>query len=119
MDSKRKARYYLKLLCQELGVPDIINVDGSKDQVCRVTKFMNEIHRQVNNYNISDTELNNKNSVEGFIREARHKWYRTVVKKILPIQLWYYGVSWVSEVMSINHSSENIVNWGIPLKNVT
>ena len=39
--------------------------------------------------------------------------------KRVPRQLWEYGVSWVSEVMSITHYSYNIENGGIPLTNVT
>ena len=34
-------------------------------------------------------------------------------------KLFYYGLSWVSEVISMTHSSENSVNVGIPLTNVT
>ena len=29
-----------------------------------------------------------------------------------------YGVTWVSEVMSMTHSSKNSVNGGIPLKTI-
>ena len=34
-------------------------------------------------------------------------------------QIWYYGVSWVSEVVSITHSSVDSVNGEILLINVT
>ena len=42
-----------------------------------------------------------------------------MVKKGVPMQLWDYDVSWVSEVMSMTHSSSNSVNVGILLTNVT
>ena len=42
-----------------------------------------------------------------------------MVNKMVPRQLWDYGVSWVSEVMLIAHSSANSVNGGITLTNVT
>ena len=42
-----------------------------------------------------------------------------MVNKVLPRQLWYYGVSWVSYLISITHFLENSVNGGIPLTNVT
>ena len=51
--------------------------------------------------------------------EMRRKWYCNMVKKRIPSQLWGYGVCWVSEVMSMTHSSAKIVNGGIPLRNVT
>ena len=34
-------------------------------------------------------------------------------------QIWYYGIIWVSEVISMTHSSSNNFNGGIPLTNVT
>ena len=40
-------------------------------------------------------------------------------KQRVPRQLWNYGVRWVLEVMSMTHSSENSVNEGIPLTNMT
>ena len=42
-----------------------------------------------------------------------------MVKKRVPRQLWYYGISWVSEVMTMTHSSENSVYGGIPQTSVT
>ena len=42
-----------------------------------------------------------------------------MVNKRVPRKLWDYGVSWVSEVMTMTHSSENSVNGGITLTNVT
>ena len=34
-------------------------------------------------------------------------------------KLFYYGLSWVSEVISMTHSSENSVNGAILLTNMT
>ena len=57
---------------------------------------MKDFHIQGVDYNISDTDLHNQNPVYGFIREVRRKWYRTMVNKRVPSQLWYYGLTWVS-----------------------
>ena len=57
--------------------------------------------------------------VEGVIREVRRKWYRNIVNKRAPRKLWDYSVSWIPEVMSMTHYSENSFNGGIPLKNLT
>ena len=51
--------------------------------------------------------------------EARNEWCHTMVKKMIQRQLWEYGVSWVSEVMNMTNNSQNSVNGGIPLTNVT
>ena len=54
MDSKRKAGESLKLLYQELGVPEKLMFYGSKEQACKRTKFMKGVHRQDINYRISE-----------------------------------------------------------------
>ena len=64
---------------------------------------MKEVHRQGIEYHTSKTELQNHNLFEVVIREVRQKWYRTMVQKRVPRQLWNYSVSWVSEVMSITN----------------
>ena len=38
-----------------------------------------------------------------------------MINKRVTSQLWNYGVSWVSEVISMTHSSGNSVNGGITL----
>ena len=42
-----------------------------------------------------------------------------MVNKRVPRQLWDYGVSWVSDIISMTHYSVNSVSVGIPLTNVT
>ena len=51
--------------------------------------------------------------------EVMIKLYHTIVRKGVTKQLWDYSVSWVSEVMSMTHYSENSVNVGISLTEVT
>ena len=80
---------------------------------------MKEFRRQGIAYHISEPDLHNQDPVEGVIREVRRKWYRTMVKKRVPRKLLDYGVTWVSEVMSMTHSSENSVNVGISLTDTT
>ena len=80
---------------------------------------MKEVRRQGIYYHISKPHFHNQNPIKGVIREVRRKWYCTMIKKRVPRQLWDYGVSWVSEVMSMTHSSANSVNGGIPLTKVT
>ena len=77
---------------------------------------MEEVRRQDIDYHTSELDIHNHNPVEGFIRFVRQKWYQTVVKKRVTRQLWYYGVSWVPEVIPMTHFSANSVNGGISLK---
>ena len=59
---------------------------------------MKDICRQGIDYHISETELNNHNSIEVVIKELRREWYHTMVNKRVTKYLWEYGISWVSEV---------------------
>ena len=59
VDSKRKDGDDLKLFCQEFGVPEKLNFDGSKEKACKGTTFMKEFHRQGIYYHISETDLHN------------------------------------------------------------
>ena len=66
---------------------------------------MEEVSRQGIDYHISEPNLHNQNPVEDVIREVRRKWYRTIVKKRVQMKRWECGVNWISEVMSMIHSS--------------
>ena len=93
MDYKSKAGYALKLFCKQLGVTEKLTFDGYKEQACKLATFMKQVHRQGIDYHISEPDLHNQNTVEGFIRELRRKWYHTMVKERVPRQIWDYGVS--------------------------
>ena len=119
MDSKKKAGNALRLFCQEFGVPEKLTFDGSKEQTEKDTEFMKQIRTHNINYHISEPDMHNQNPVEGVIREIRRKWYRTMVRKRVPRQLWDYGMSWTSEIMSVTHSAAGDIGGCIPLTYVT
>ena len=52
MDRKKKAGDALRLFCQELGVPEKLIFDGSKEQTKKGTEFMNQIRSQNIDYHI-------------------------------------------------------------------
>ena len=114
--SKRKYGDALKLFYQDSGVPEKINFYSSKEDACKGTTFMKEVHRQGVDYHISESELHNQNPVEVFISEVGHKWYHTMVNKRVLGKIWEYGVSWVSELIPITNSLGGNINVGILLK---
>ena len=119
MDLKVKAGDALKLFCQEFGVPEKLTFDGSKEQGEKETAFMKEVRKYGIDYHISEPNFHNQNPVEGVIREIRRKWYRTMVRKRVPRQLWDYGVSWVAETMAVTFSAAGGLNGCVPLTDVT
>ena len=96
IDSKSKVGDALKRFYQEFGVTEKLNFYGSKEQVYNGTTFMKEVCRQCIDYHIRELDLHNHNTVDGFIRELRRKWYHTMVKTRVPRKLWDYGVIWLS-----------------------
>ena len=119
MDSKGKAGDALRLFCQEFGVPASLTFDGSQEQNGKNTQFMKQIRTHDINYHVSEPDQHNQNPVEGVIRELRRKWYRIMIRNRVPKELWDYGLRWVSETMSLTHSSAGSLNGQIPLTQVT
>ena len=67
MGSRSKAGESLKLFCKELGVPEKLNFDGYKKELCKRTNFMIGFIREDIDYYISEHDLYNHNPVEGVI----------------------------------------------------
>ena len=120
MDSKSKAGDALKLFCQEFGVPERLTFDGSKEQTCKGTEFMNQVRKHGINFHIAEPDLHNQNPVEGCIRELRRKWYRIMIQNQVPEPFWDYGLRWVSEISSMTFSTAGcLTNGNIPITEVT
>ena len=80
---------------------------------------MKQVRRHDIDYHISEADLHNQNPVEGVIREFRRKLYRVIIRKRVPEALWDYGLIWISETMSITHTSAGGLNGCIPITQVT
>ena len=119
MDSKSKAGDALRLFCQEFGVPERLTFDGSKEQTQKKTEFMKQIRTHNIDYHVSEPNLHNQNFVEGVIRELRRKWFRIMVRKRVPKELWDYGMRWVSETMALTYTTAGSLRGQVPLTNVT
>ena len=68
MDSKSKAGDALCLFWQDIGVPERLTFDGSKEQGQAGTEFMKYIRTHSIDYHILEANLHNQNPVEGVIR---------------------------------------------------
>ena len=120
MDSKSKAGDALRVFCEEFGVPQNLTFDGSKEQTGKNTPFMKEIRKHFIDYHIAEEDRHNQSPAEGVIREIRKKWYRTMIRRRVPQELWDYGISWCSETSSLTYSNTRGFNFsGIPRESVT
>ena len=119
MDSKRKAGDALRTFCKEFGVPEKLTFDGSKEQCQPGTRFMKQIRTHDISYHISEADLHNQNPAEGVIGEIRRKWYRLMVRKRVPKQLWDYGMRYISDISSLTHTTAGSLGGVIPLQQIT
>ena len=119
MDSKSKCGDALKIFCREFGIPKSLTFDGSKEQCGKNTTFVKQIRKNEIIFHIIEPELHNQNPAEGVIRELRRKWFRIMIRKRVPRKLWDYGLKWVSETMSLTHSSSGGIHGQVPFTTVT
>ena len=88
MDSKEKAGDALRLFFRDFGVIERLTFDGYKEHSKTGTEFMKQIRTHSIDYHISKAHMHNRNQAEGVIRELRCKWYRTMIRRHAPIDLW-------------------------------
>ena len=119
MDTKSKAGDALKLFCSEFGVPEKLIMDGSKEQTGKHTTFMKKVRSEGIEYHIIEPGMHNQNPVEGVIGQIRRRWYRTMIRKQVPKQLWDYGMRWVTEIMCLTDTAAGDLHGNIPLTEVT
>ena len=119
MDSQKKASNALRLFCKEFGVPKRLTFDGSKEQSMTGTEFMKQVRTHNIDYHISEPDIHNQNLVEGVIRELRGKWYRIMIKKQIPTQLWDYRLKWISETSSLTHTTAGVLGGTISLQELS
>ena len=80
---------------------------------------MKKIRTRSIDYHISEADLHNQNQAEGVISELHCKWYRTMIKRRVPRDMWDYGIIWVSETTSLTYSSAGKTEGEVPLTEVT
>ena len=101
----------LKEFIMELGVPEELTFDGSKEQTLPGTEFVKQCWQ--NNISAHRTELQrpNQNPAEGVIRAVR--------RKRVPRKLWDYRVRWTTQVMQRTSTQAGELRGKCPLQEVT
>ena len=66
---------------------------------------MHQIKSHKTDHHFSEPNINNQALVETVIRKLRRRWFRTMIRKRIPPTLWYYGMTWVFEIMSRTYSA--------------
>jgi hypothetical protein len=96
MATKGLAGQALKEFIMELGVPNKLTIDGSKEQNGKGTEFMKTCRQHDIRVTRTEAERSNQNPAEGVICEVRRKWFCIMIRKRVPQKLWDYGVRWTA-----------------------
>jgi hypothetical protein len=119
MQRKAQAGEALKTFVLELGVPEELTVDGSKEQNMPGTDFMKCCRENGIKVHRAEAEHPNHDPAEGVIREVRRRWFRTMIRKRVPRRLWDYGVRWTTQVMQRTSTQAGGLRGACPLQDVT
>ena len=99
MEHKSSASQALKQYISDFGIPDKLVCDGAAEQVGKWTEFQSTVRKHAIDLHVTEPHRHNQSKVEGVVREIRERWFRIMLKKKVPRQLWDYGVKWVCKVM--------------------
>jgi hypothetical protein len=113
MATKSDAGQALKTFIMELGVPEELTIDGSKEQTKPKTDFQKYCRRNDIKVTRTEPERPNQNPAEGVIREIRRRWFRTMIRKRVPRKLWDYGVRWTAFMTTCRTRKTPV--WGLQL----
>ena len=99
MEKKTTAGQALKQFIADFRIPDWLMCNGVAEQVGKRTEFRNVVCKHDIDLHVTKPHCHNQSKVEGVICEIQKRWFRVMLKKRVPKQLWDYGVCWVCEVM--------------------
>ncbi len=119
MASKKDAGIALRTFIMDLGVPEHLTVDGSKEQTGKQTEFVKQCRKHDITLIRTEPERSNQNPAEGVIREIRKRWFRTMIRKRVPRRLWDYGLRWTTQVMQRTSTEAGGLRGACPLEQVT
>jgi hypothetical protein len=119
MATKADAGLALEQFYNELGVPDELTIDGSKEQNAPGTEFMKTCHEDEISVTITEPNRPSQNPSKGVIRELRLRWFRTMIRSRVPRKLCDYGVRWTCQAMQRTSTEAGGLRGNCPLQEVT
>ena len=99
MEHKSSIGQALKQFISNFGIPDKLVCDGSAEQVGKRTEFQSTVWKNSIDLHVTKPHRHNQSKVEGVVWEIRKCWFRVMLKKKVPKQLWDYSIKWICEVM--------------------
>jgi hypothetical protein len=99
MESKAHAGKALREFINEFGAPELLTLDGSKEQTGPKTEFMQLVRKHDIEYHVSEPYQPRQNPVERVVQELQHRWFCTVLQCNVPPRLWDFGYRWCCEII--------------------
>ena len=93
--------------------------DGAAEQVGKRTEFQAMVRKHAIDLHVTKPHCHNQSKVEGVVREIRKRWFRIMLKKKVPKQLWDYSIKWVCEVMQCTASTSGDLSRQTTLEQLT
>ena len=91
MEHKSSASQALKQFISDFGIQDKLVCDGAAEQVGKQTEFQSTVQKHSIHLHVTKPHHHNQSKVEGVVQEIRKRWFRVMLKKKVPKQLWDYG----------------------------
>ena len=93
--------------------------NGAAEQVGKRTEFQSTVQKHAIDLHVTEPHRHNQSKVEGVVQEIRKPWFRVMLKKKVPKQLWDYGIKWVCEVMQCTASTSGDLSGRTSLEQLT
>ena len=93
--------------------------NGAAEQVGKRTEFQSTVQKHAIDLHVTEPHRHNQSKVEGVVQEIRKPWFRVMLKKKVPKQLWDYGIKWVCEVMQCTASTSGDLSRRTSLEQLT
>ncbi len=100
MKTKGDAGNALRKFIQDVGIPNKLIYDGSKEQCGQGTVFQKTIVKNQIRDHTTEPETPNQNRAEDSIRECKRRWKQRLIKRRVPKRVWDFGIVWESEILS-------------------
>ena len=119
MEREGQSGQALKTFCKEFGVPEFLRMDGGPTMLGKHKEFDQTVKREGIRAHPIEPGMKNQNPAEGVYREVKRKWYRVMVRKLIPRVFWDYGLTWCCEIMSRTFTRSHAIDGMVPLQGLT
>ena len=119
MEHKSSTGQGLKQFISDFSIPDKLVCDGAAEQVGKRTEFQSTVQKHAIDLHVTEPHHLNQSKVEGVVQEIQKCWFRVMLKKKVPKQLWDYGIKWVCEVMQRTASTSRDLSGRTTLEQLT